>query len=300
MKKFDSEPSFISPSFSAFEWLQAWQHAPDLAKQTRWSTFRPDHISTEEWQKIIGYDANNLRHMELQRSIVRQMQDWLHDTSLRLTPRESSLISAVAIHHDLGELKVGDKQGQWKTKQDASEEYAELRNILATDYPFNLISQEMREDMLEVLGQADSQYPDSVVAQMFKVSEYIGYTRTMLRMWHAAQNGIHDAIITEHLQFLVQNVAASTGSRLHAISVSTYYECRIQSYILDVLRRYKSAVTAILDYCGDDTHHSAWLEYERTVFTKQGLHEAVIEQRLHECTQRRDLVCKELPNMLCS
>jgi hypothetical protein len=298
MKKFDSEPSFISPSFSAFEWLQAWQHAPDLAKQTRWSTFLPDHISTEEWQRIIGYDANNLRHMELQRGIVRQMQDWLHGASLRLTLHESSLISAVAIHHDLGELKVGDKQGQWKTEHDARTEYKELETILVTDYPFNLISQKTREEMLEVLEQVDSQYPASNVAQIFKVSEYIGYMRTMLRMWYTAQKGTHDGVITQHLQFLVQNVAASTGSRLHEVSLSKHYDPRIQAYILDTMKMYQNSLLEIINYCSDDAHHAAWLTFERGVFTGQGLDEAVIQKRLQELTQRKNLVCKEVPNRL--
>jgi hypothetical protein len=111
-----------------------------LRDRSRWSGFKPDEMSDEEFQSIIGVDGNNLKHLSLTYGTTRVFLSYCAVPSsvwgdrpvpeaAQFNQKEQIVLLLTAITHDWGEASVGDTAQPHKTKKSEIKEFKELLRI---------------------------------------------------------------------------------------------------------------------------------------------------------------------------
>jgi hypothetical protein len=180
-------------------------HGQKLAGQVSYGRYKPDSVSNERWQRLLGADVNNLHHLPLTHGLMTSMIKHIkldHPTLLR--PGEARILQVAAITHDWAEAVVGDINYSSKTNADEEKEAAVFDGIIES-WP-----EEIHEELLsaaDVVFGRDTGRPHLIT--IFNFVERIGYMRTALRASDKIVSGqagdSHDG-----LRWLVTDVMANT------------------------------------------------------------------------------------------
>lgn len=184
----------IHKEFAATEFGQV------LANQVRYDPYRPETVSHERWEKLLGADVNNLKHLPLTYGLTRVFINHLGDgPEETLTPHEEDVLKTSALIHDWAESVVGDINYNLKTDADTEEEKKQFTAHLKKFYDGD--RQELVEESLETVIFSE----DSKLGRMFNIVERLGYLRTGLR---ASELAFRDDIpdCREHMRLLASEV----------------------------------------------------------------------------------------------
>ncbi|QQS19410.1 hypothetical protein IPL85_03945 [Candidatus Saccharibacteria bacterium] len=109
----------------------------DMLKDTpRYHRFIPDGFSTEQWERLIGPDGNNLHHMRQSIAVAA----WFVDTENNIKPgtfsyKEAQELTVTAAMHDQGEAVVGDIEYGRKSRNQREKEARTLVEYEASFVP---------------------------------------------------------------------------------------------------------------------------------------------------------------------
>lgn len=149
-----------------------------LKRNVRWEKFKPAHSSNEEWEKLLGSDANNYRHLRHQYGLMRVFLERLvKDGSLELSQNDIEVLLLTPLVHDWAEAVVGDINFEYKTAAHEKKERTILGRQLVEVVP-HLIGAETRAKILETTFESTTR-----LGQLFNITEKIGYFRTAINAW---------------------------------------------------------------------------------------------------------------------
>lgn len=150
-----------------------------LKSCVRYDKYRPENVSHERWEELLGPDVNNLDHMvdtyQLTRNFIgntERLQPGL------LSQRDQAVLKITAIVHDWGESVIPDINYFEKTGDDELAERQAFREHLPRFHTGDdpLTQELIAEAFEEVIFDKESR-----LGSMFNVIERIGYLRTGLR-----------------------------------------------------------------------------------------------------------------------
>jgi hypothetical protein len=228
-----------------------------LSRDVRYDKYRPDHISKDEWVKLLGADVNNLTHMPLTYGIARAfINDARQHQPDLLNEGEEKLLLVAAISHDWAESITTDISYGDKTLANDEEEKLMFEQNVAQFYngeDFDLVDQARREVVFN---------HDSKVGELLNAVERIGYLRTALRAHDILLAGVSDPELKLGLEWLIFDVFSNLQSKENMDSQPKLLELRkfspVASYLRAVEYRvqdgFSTAITvmdSVLPFYGD-------------------------------------------------
>lgn len=182
---------------------------------TRFGLFQPKDVPNEEWERLLGADVNNLRHLPLSYGLTRRFIQHCQEPSAvwrepvpaaaQFSTEEAHILELTAVIHDWAEAVVGDKMFHLKTEADEDEESAAFKKLLT-----DLLSGE-QADLAQRLGQIVAEVVEdrsTKLGRAFNAIERVGYLRTGLRAWDLHKHTENYELKT-HLAWLAYNVTAN-------------------------------------------------------------------------------------------
>lgn len=202
-----------------------------LQRSVRFERFKPDHVSNDAWQRLLGLDVNNYDHMHITEQLAQHfLQNCRKDPFFQgkepqFTEDDEKYISLTARTHDDIEGFAGfrDISFDLKTAQDEKDELATMTvfmqqaPVLLSDDPEDQAV--LRQHLLkvpEILGDKTG-----VLGQAFNAIERLGYMRTGIRAWQVSQH-IPDDVTAAHLQWLASNVLGNQTDTLVTYAAKFY------------------------------------------------------------------------------
>lgn len=183
-----------------------------LINNTRFNRFKPDEVSQATWEKLLGIDVNNYRHLHLSLHLTRIFlnnsesppESWPFELSelAVFTQEEKEKLLFTAIIHDWAEAVVGDIALPLKTNDDTDTEMMELKTIMK-----KLLYDDKDTDQFNYLyNQVKTILTDttSKLGMAFNAIEKVGYVRTGVRAW--IQSKVKDKPIQKPLENLALEV----------------------------------------------------------------------------------------------
>jgi hypothetical protein len=155
----------------AIQAFEESEYGEILKKQIRFAPFKPDHISNDEWERTLGADVNNLKHMKLMKGLCRSFSK-----TEGLSKEDTELLVLVASVHDWAEAIVGDIPAPLKTEQDKETEKKHLNELLEE------FKVENRDRILKILFDINDP-----LHEKFSLFEKVGYFRTAVIAWEKSQ-----------------------------------------------------------------------------------------------------------------
>lgn len=186
-------------------------YGQSLAGEPRWDMQRPEHVSAQEWIRILGRDADNLEHMKLSFDITNL---FLHfdDGSLGISEDEKDILRIAAISHDWGEShdditgRGGDINYELKTDLDTMNEQEIFRMVF--DHVMGPVDVKTKH-----LIEATIFKKDTKLGMVFDAIERIGYLRTaIIAFTHSKETD--DPILKSHLEWLAAGTLSNQVTML--------------------------------------------------------------------------------------
>jgi hypothetical protein len=179
-----------------------------LASNARYDRYRPDSIPPEEWERLLGRDVNNLRHMPLTYELAEAFLKGTPDA--RLSASEIQTLLLTAIVHDWAEADpdLGDITYDLKLDSDEKKE-SQILALMLRNRLGEILSP-------ETLGSIHKTVFDRTgkLGETFNAIERLGYLRTALNAWRSTDNPFHSAELTDSLEWLCSNVL---GNQIEAL-----------------------------------------------------------------------------------
>lgn len=188
------------------------EHGEVLAGQIRYSRYKPESISNEEWIDLLGRDVQNLQHMPLTYGLARQFlrhskyfaehDGEVEDTSeYSFTRREEEDLLLAAIWHDQAESIVGDYMVDQKQDDHEAEEIKAMGEIIKKYYgEIEGLADRLKHIKDEIVFNRETR-----LGKVFNMIERVGYLRTGLRAFEKSQE-VDDPELRQGLQWLSNNV----------------------------------------------------------------------------------------------
>jgi len=199
--------------------LERSQYGKALKENIRFSTFKPDNVSNEEWEKLLGADVNNFDHLRLSYGLARKFAEYaenppaswegeVHEAA-QFDKDEQADLQLAAIIHDWAEAIVGDLRYGTKTEQDEKDErdaFLKITDELLADH----VEQEVINRTKQVFENV-AMNEGTKLGRAFNAIEHMGYVRTALNAWRAAKEKVGDdqEALRSNLYFMAQDVLAT-------------------------------------------------------------------------------------------
>lgn len=192
-----------------------------LADNIRYERYKPDITTNQEWEKILGVDVNNLKHLKLSYGLARQFIRYstetpsisinkdLSEEALNTKEQEDLLLAAIV--HDWAEAIVGDTSYDLKSKIQEDKEYEELKKM--THGMFNEGDDELLNRIHFVIDTVIKD-TNTKLGKMFNAIERIGYLRTALRSWRESKQAEPALELQKGLHWLTSNVLSGQITKL--------------------------------------------------------------------------------------
>lgn len=211
-----------------------------LGTKARYDRYRPDSIPPAEWERLLGRDVNNLKHMpltyELAQSLLKNMvtaetpsdardrpsaeprelshfrrtdpqkagqaNDWL---DAEFSPREIQIILLTAIVHDWAEAdpSLGDITYDLKLEAQEKKE-SQILTLMLRNQLGEILSPETLDSVHKTATDKTGR-----LGEAFNVIERMGYLRTALNAWRSTDNPYHSEELIDSLKWLCSNVLAN-------------------------------------------------------------------------------------------
>lgn len=163
--------------FEIHDKFAASEYGRQLEQNIRFGDFKPEYVSNELWENLLGDDVNNLRHMPDTLRIARRF--------MREEKIGNELLKLTAITHDWGEAIVGDiALPDKEANPDHSIPEAEAYTRIAEELGYS----ELLSEVPDVI------WGEHELSEPFRVIEFIGYCRTGFRAGFIADAIAHNWI----------------------------------------------------------------------------------------------------------
>lgn len=187
--------------------FSATQHGHQLAGGVRYDRYKPSNMKNIEWERLLGVDVNNLKHLQLTYGLTRQFIKYSEEAKLTLQEQEDLLLAAIV--HDWAEAIVGDKSYDLKTASQEDTEFQELKKMLGDIY-----GQNDSGLLARINHVTDTIIKDrnTKLGKIFNTVERVGYLRTGLFAWQKSKENGGD--LKTGLEWLTNNVFLNQISTL--------------------------------------------------------------------------------------
>lgn len=186
-----------------------------LDNEIRFSTFKPEFISNEEWVEMLGPDVNNRLHMERAYLLTR----WFCAQQPDLTESEKDRLCLTAMVHDWAEAIDGDVPDPLKSDDTMRQEMQSFVKVASSvTEPHDLASR-----VFPVMFAKTSR-----LGKMWRAIEVMGYLETGVRasreaaysdVW-AEKFGLNDYqadLLLGHLRHMGAEVCARAVEQLQPV-----------------------------------------------------------------------------------
>jgi len=207
--------------------FSATKYGKKLGKCIRWERYKAKNITNAKWEKILGPDANNLKHLRITYDLTRKfISQSIYPPPPRrkriplqakFNIREQEDLLLAAIIHDWGEAIVGDITVDLKTKAGENKEYDALKKIVKEIFE-EKENRKILERAYKVIDEIISNR-ESKSGKAFNAVERMGYLVTCLRAWQKGKNS--GGSIKNSLLWIVNNVLS--GQMIKLIEYSKIY-----------------------------------------------------------------------------
>lgn len=195
-----SESNLEKASYRAlFDTFAESEYGRSLDGQPRWNRYRPEHISQEEWVKLIGRDADNLQHMWLTQGITELFLYYDEDNSLKLSDEDKMLLRKAAVMHDWGEAV--DINYEIKTDDDLSKEQDNFMSVYDELVDGGDVKQ--KHILSSIIFNHDSR-----LGRPLNAIERVGYMHTAHKAYELSKT-IEDPILANNLRWLAVGVLSN-------------------------------------------------------------------------------------------
>lgn len=151
--------------------LRQNEYGQALESNVRWGTFKPEWMSNGAWERLLGPDVNNYRHMRFMVGVTNEYLLEAENYDFGFTEEESDLLIATAYVHDFAEAIDGDIPDPEKvhTVQAYEAERASFIKVLGsvTDNP-----EEVSDLILPIMQGR------SMLSVHWRCIEQLGYLKT--------------------------------------------------------------------------------------------------------------------------
>lgn len=184
------------------------EYGQKLAGNARYDRYKPEDVTLAEWERLLGVDVNNLKHLKLSYGMARQFIKYTEELSpdqgekkIELTTKEKEDLLLAATIHDWAEAIVGDVSYDFKTKEHEEKEYAELKKMAG-----GILGENSDELIARIANVTDTVIKDtnSKLGKIFNMIERVGYVRTALRAWEQSKSEGGD--LQTCLQWITYNI----------------------------------------------------------------------------------------------
>lgn len=169
--------------------MEQTEHGQRLQVSPRWSRFKEENTSLDEWVRLIGRNGNNLEHMlfiynRTKLAIKSVLLNDEHEISFQKSDIQPFLIAALI--HDLAEAVVGDIPLPDKTNEHEEEEKQVFRVLIKdlldkkenSDCPVHICSV-TQERVINILFGEDR------LSKLFHMVEVSAYLTDAKRAWQS-------------------------------------------------------------------------------------------------------------------
>lgn len=182
----------------------------NLSQQVRYDSYRPAHVSKEEWVELLGADASNLEHMPLT-GVITEFFLRMCDPD-QFDEEDRTILLTAATTHDWGEGVNGHEDITYrrKTQADTDGEHQALIGLVDREYL------EKDPDLTEEIKRIHTevvQDPESRLGRAFNAIERMGYLRTAVRSWELSHQ-VDDPAIVNALRWMSVDVLALHTQKL--------------------------------------------------------------------------------------
>ncbi len=202
--------------FRLYQLLKSTHYGSILAQHIRFSDFIPASVSYSRWEKVLGADVNNMRHMWYTKQLTDQFLAYsLQHQPTLFSSHEIHLLRLTATFHDLAESIIGDIAKTRKTSHDElAEKHVLIKLIreLNTKYPE---LQPLIPDMVVCIDEILFPENPTKLSRAFLVIENLGYLHTACKSWNFAYYAAKPTALAKGLNRLAHEVIPYCLKRLH-------------------------------------------------------------------------------------
>jgi len=234
------------------------EYGQRLKENVRYDRYKPEGVSNEEWEKLLGADVNNFKHLRLTYGLARNFLDYPSagpDTEFSEQEKEDILLTAIV--HDWAEAVTTDKPYDLKTKKDEEDELSAFKEMLKDGFKDKenaFVFPRIQQVLENVISDQTSK-----LGKAFNAIERAGYLRTGLRAWEVRNQPNEE--LQNGLQWLTNNVLTNQIPKM--IEYSKTYPA-----IKDQLSENQAVITEILDNLPENVFENYKPE-ERDIKKKQ-------------------------------
>jgi hypothetical protein len=184
-----------------------------LASQIRFAPYKPASLPDAEWERLLGADANTLKHLWESWKAVRKFIALQLQAGVEMSIRDMEGLQMAALIHDWQEglEGVGDMLDTRKTQDSHTREMELLREMLPRIIDLPGLRARLEEAIDDVLLDRESR-----LGRIFRAVEIMGYMDTALKAWKKASavKGTHQ----EHFRYMAVHVFAHQAPKLLALA----------------------------------------------------------------------------------
>lgn len=189
------------------------EYGHQLSDSIRYDRYKPNSITNDEWEYLLGVDVNNLKHLKLTYGLTRQFIKYSINLSVSpeepISQEDQENLLLAAIVHDWAEAVVGDRMYDLKTLSEEDTEFEELKKMT-----YGMYGKNNNELLARINYVTDTVIKDrdTKLGKIFNAIERIGYLRTALRSWQKSKDVSGD--LKTGLEWLINNVFSNQISIL--------------------------------------------------------------------------------------
>ena len=147
------------------------------------SYYVPENIKYSTWERILGADVNNLRHMWFTKRLTQHFLN--ASPKNQFTKRDRHLLLLTATFHDLAESVVGDIQKIDKTIADDQHEQQVMKILIAKFSKKYQSFNQLQSDLLYATDYILFPKKPNKLSRAFSNIEYLGYLHTACKAANA-------------------------------------------------------------------------------------------------------------------
>lgn len=234
------------PYFRLYQTISRSEYGQILVKNIRFNRFKPQSINNSTWERILGPDVNNLRHMWFTKKLVDKFLDL--SPKNQFTLQDKHLLRLTAVIHDVAESIVGDIPKIHKTLSDEQQEQVFMTNIIHQMTKNGQINSEDKSQIFKIIDHILFPSKPTYLSQTFSVIEYLGYLHTACIAGIQAESRRHQqSPLVINLQLLAKEVTRNSLDKLSA-HTQTYPAINHLIYTTHPYRYYLSKLDLVGSY----------------------------------------------------
>lgn len=164
------------PYYQLYKAIVSSKYGQILAQNIRFGRFKPDTIKAFTWEKILGPDVNNLRHMWFTKKLTDVFISY--SPKKQFSQRDVHLLRLTATFHDLAESIVGDIPKVHKQLSDEQLEKTTLLDLVHLLTKIEPIFNQSESDIFYSIEHILFPPSPTQLSQAFAAVEYLGYLHT--------------------------------------------------------------------------------------------------------------------------